>query len=251
MVVTGDVSLEDARREVEKAFGGRWGRRRGDAASRPREPAVAAPRVEVIRDDAKEAHLAISFPVPARSPGCRCARRAGVVLGQADSSRLDVQVKRSAWPRRAGVRLHPAGSGDVQRRADAGARADRPGRAGGPRGAQRLTREPSTRRSWRRPVQLEADAIYQRETVQGLARRLGFFEVEAGGEEGERRYYEEIAALKPAAIQAVAERYLQPKHQVAVAIHPEAGPAFDSKDFERLLRPPAPPRRGSRPRNPL
>ena len=43
---------------------------------------------------------------------------------------------------------------------------------------------------------VESDAVYQRETVQGLARKLGFYET-SGGIEREARYYEAIAALAP------------------------------------------------------
>ncbi len=48
------------------------------------------------------------------------------------------------------------------------------------------------RRARHRAALVEAEAVYQRETVQGVARKLGYLRVGAGGIEQEARYYEAV-----------------------------------------------------------
>src|SRR5262249_56593700 len=67
---------------------------------------------------------------------------------------------------------------------------------------------------------IEAQAIYQRETVQGLARKLGFYESAAGGIEREAAYYDAIARLTADGLREVAEKYLRPQVAIANALVP-------------------------------
>ena len=56
--------------------------------------------------------------------------------------------------------------------------------------------------------QVEVDGVFQRETAQGRAKRLGYYEAMAGGIDAEERYLERMAACTPERLRAVAERYL-------------------------------------------
>ena len=55
---------------------------------------------------------------------------------------------------------------------------------------------------------VESEAVYARETVQGLARKLGHYETTLGGYEAEEKYHARVAALTPDAVWQVARRYV-------------------------------------------
>src|SRR5205809_2563349 len=68
---------------------------------------------------------------------------------------------------------------------------------------------------------LESDAVYQRETVQGQARKLGFYQSSAGGVEYEERYLEHVAQLTPSRLREAAERWIDPAAAVLAALLPD------------------------------
>src|SRR5207245_6290240 len=74
---------------------------------------------------------------------------------------------------------------------------------------------------------IESDAVYQRETVQGQARKLGFYESSAGGVEFEAEYLARVAALTPRTLLEAAERHLRPEAAVLCALLPESGETLD------------------------
>jgi zinc protease len=50
--------------------------------------------------------------------------------------------------------------------------------------------------------------VYQRETAQGMARKLGYYQAAMGGIEREAAYYEAVAQVTPKQLREVAQRYL-------------------------------------------
>ncbi|MFL5352063.1 insulinase family protein, partial [Archangium sp.] len=81
---------------------------------------------------------------------------------------------------------------------------------------------------------IEAEAVYQRETVQGLARKMGHYQSTMGDLEAEARYYEAIARLTPERIREVAERYLRFDRAIVTGLLPP-GTAFGAEQTEELL----------------
>ena len=69
---------------------------------------------------------------------------------------------------------------------------------------------------------IQSETIYQQETVQGVARKLGYFELVAGGAEFEERYFERVRRVTAADVRAVAERYLTPRSFSVSALTPLA-----------------------------
>ena len=67
---------------------------------------------------------------------------------------------------------------------------------------------------------IEAETIYQQETVQGVARKLGYFELTAGGAEFEKAYLERIRSVTAADVKAAAQKYLTPDAFVVSALTP-------------------------------
>lgn len=214
--------------EVEALFGGDWGRGPATPHARPVEPPLEASRVALAFDDVKEAYLHLAFPIPGvDGPDTAALDVLAMLLGQGDSSRLSLEVKRkrelakdvNAWawtpkePGLFGVSLVTA-----------------PGAA---RGALeetvRVLRSTAEAAVDEKEVAtiialIEAEAVYQRETVQGLARKLGYYEAVAGGLEREARYYEAVGRVTPEALLAVTRRYLDFERAVVTGLLPTGAP---------------------------
>jgi zinc protease len=69
---------------------------------------------------------------------------------------------------------------------------------------------------------LESDRIYDKETVQGYARKLGFFSAIAGDISFEERYFERLQKITAADLKRVAGTYLRVGNLTAFAQVPEA-----------------------------
>ena len=57
---------------------------------------------------------------------------------------------------------------------------------------------------------LESERIFDKETVQGYARKLGFFATIAGDVGFEERYFQRLSQVSPADLRVMANRYLGP-----------------------------------------
>lgn len=213
-VVVGDVEPEHAVRTLAAAFAGAP---RGGPALPPRP--VEAPqrglRVRGLGDDVQESHLALGFPgpklldddMPAVDVLC-------VLLGQGDSSRLVAKVKRERQlvNEAYAYSYTPKDPGLVV--VGASLHHDKLGPALDALGAEiRRVREarPRTPELDKAKAILASEAVYQRETVEGLARRLGTWAVLTGDAGYEAAYQERVAAVTAEAVRAAAERILQPE----------------------------------------
>lgn len=81
-------------------------------------------------------------------------------------------------------------------------------------------------------VNIESDLIYNRQTVQGLARKIGFYEVTAGDVQFEKEYMRRIAILENEDIQRVLSKYLK-KHSWGISI---LAPHEKADFFKKLSR---------------
>ncbi|MDO8644334.1 MAG: insulinase family protein, partial [bacterium] len=68
---------------------------------------------------------------------------------------------------------------------------------------------------------LESSRIYERETVEGIARKLGFFEGTAGDYRFEETYYAQVRAVTAEQIQQVCLKYFSPEKMTAALCFPE------------------------------
>jgi zinc protease len=234
----GDFTEAELRRWVEEIFGGDWGRPYEGAVARPREPEAARRRVLLRPDEVKEAYFNLAFPIPqADHPDVPALDVLAMLAGQGEASRLVLEVKRKRGlvndihtyaytPRDPGLfsaslTLPPAKL---------------------PRALEETVRVLSTLRTGLVPADelatvkalIEAEAVYQRETVQGLARKMGHYQSSLGDLEAEARYYEAIAQLTPGRIREVAERYLRFDHAIVTGLLPPGTP-FGAEQAEEIL----------------
>ncbi|HEY4223981.1 MAG TPA: insulinase family protein, partial [Myxococcota bacterium] len=79
---------------------------------------------------------------------------------------------------------------------------------------------------------LASEAVYQRETVEGLARRIGTWTLLTGHPAYEAQYQERVQRVTAEDVQAAAQKYFNPRHASVVALVPKA--AADLVDEARL-----------------
>ncbi|HEX9576278.1 MAG TPA: pitrilysin family protein [Myxococcales bacterium] len=259
VVVVGDVREREARELAEKLFVFPPGPFE-PAPRRPPEPRRERPLARLKSDQLKEGYLSISWPSPAMIHDDVAALDAlGIVLGHGEASRLHRALKRDRLLCTevqascytpvdpgltiVGLTLQPQNAGEAVREALV--------QCGRVRDEEVTAEELSLACRL-----LESDAVYQRETVQGQARKLGFYQSSAGGLEFEERYLEQVALLTPARVREAAERWMDPNAAVLAALLPEGAPAeaelqdllFEAARAERpkALRTEAPPEKRAR-----
>ncbi|MBN2574831.1 MAG: insulinase family protein [Deltaproteobacteria bacterium] len=211
LVVVGDFDADVARKKIASAFAAMP---EGEpAAPRPSQPAQTTLRVQGKSRDVKEAQLLFGFATPAIShPDIAALDLLAVLLGQGDSSRLNLEVVRnrqaatgiSAYLFSArdpgalvvGANLPPARIEDATR-----AVLDE---------VCRLAYEdiPAEELAKAKTI-LESDRVYDKETVQGYARKLGFFSAIAGDPDFEERYLAALQKTSAADLRRIAAKYLR------------------------------------------
>jgi zinc protease len=212
LIAVGDVPLDSVRHWAEELLGGDWKRPRAPARQRAQEPARSGRRIHLVPDEAKEAWLNVSFAIPeANHEDVPALDVLAMLAGQGETSRLFRQVKRDA-------RLVNEISSYAYTPVDPGlfgvgmtlpGEKVRPALTESLRAlAQLATAPPTEEELGTIKALVESEAVYAREAVQGLARKLGHYETTLGGYEAEEKYHARVAALTPDAVWQVARRYL-------------------------------------------
>ncbi|HLT29486.1 MAG TPA: pitrilysin family protein [Myxococcaceae bacterium] len=229
----GDVTRAEIQEWAETFLGGDWKRGAPRPRKRPEVPVREGVQVTLQREDLKETFLYLSFPaVPFQHPDAPVLDLLAMLYGQGDTSRLVREIKRerglvnqihlsSYTPREQGLLLCSLTL--APENAEAALEATL--------GILASLRDtlPSEEELQTVKATVEADAIYGRETVQGLARKLGFYETDGGGLEAEARYYEAIAAVTPEQVREVAQRYLRLDRTLLTGLLPEAATLTEEK----------------------
>jgi zinc protease len=83
-------------------------------------------------------------------------------------------------------------------------------------------------------ITILSESAYQRETVQGQARKRGFFETAAGDFNFEDRYYEQLKTLTPESIRGVAQRYITDAPTIVIQ-GPEAQMTINDSDIASIV----------------
>jgi zinc protease len=210
------------------------------APQRPREPPRTSPAARLRSEPLKDGYLSLAWHAPRLADEDVAAMDAlSMVLGHGEASRLFRSLKRDRLLCTevqatcytpvdpgltvVGMTLKPEQVREAVREALAQ--------------TYRLREEEVTAEELSVACRLiESDAVYQRETVQGQARKLGFYESSAGGVEFEQEYLARVAALTPARLREAAERHLRPEGAVLCALLPQsdAGPA--EQELDEILR---------------
>jgi zinc protease len=223
LVVVGDIDTAMARGAIEAAFGSMSAGSPLDP--RPPQPRQTDARVRVVARDVKECQLLLGY----RGPGVGhedvpALDLLAVVLGQGESSRLNLQVVRQRQLATSASAYTFAARDPGLFVVGASLPPRRPERALAAvlTEVSRLRREEVTAEELAKcRTILESERVFDKETVQGYARKLGFFATIAGDVAFEEQYFERLGRVSPADLRVVAERYLDPAHLTVFAQLPE------------------------------
>jgi zinc protease len=226
IVATGDFDAEDALARIEQGFGSLGGGAT-PLPQRPTEAEQTAPRSRALSGDVEEAHLAVGFVGPSlNDPDLAAVDVLSVVLGQGESSRLCARLRDTDQlvneiyayaytPRDAGLFVI---GGSMPPESVAPALA-----AVGEEVAKLfIDDEIDEEEIEKARTILCSEAIYQRETVEGLARRLGFWTTMTGDPAFEQRYQAAVRAVGKEDLQRVARRYLSGERVSVVTVTKQA-----------------------------
>lgn len=230
LVVVGDVTADDALAQAQQYF--------GDLANRgvldeplpaPFVPAAGGPVVKVQAGPWNKVHLAAAFPLPSLHSG----DVAGLdllaqVLGGDETSRLyrtfkyrerlvdDISASASTLD----------GAGLLYIRATLDPANLEKFWAGLTRELAGLAKASFTSAELARArLNLEDDLLRSKETLGGLASKLGYFQFFAGSLGAEARYLDDLAGADQARLRALAAAYVRPEALSAMVIAPESAKA--------------------------
>jgi len=226
LVVVGDFSSAQAFRRIDRLFAARRGAGAPPDRSRPQEPPQRQTRVTVRHRETPECFVAMAFHIPSLlDPDTPALDIAAVILGQGESSRLTRRVKHEQ-------QLATTAYAYAYTPADPGLLVI--GATAPPerlvKVVQAVTREAlalgvsevSAVELRRAKTLIESDVVYQKETVQGQARKLGFYQTVARTLEFEEEYNRRIRDVTPDRLRAVAARYLRPTNLALSVVTPGA-----------------------------
>jgi zinc protease len=224
LVVAGNFEPDRVVRSVEQHFGAMSSgavKRRNH-----REPPQTEPRLALRTHDVSEASVALGFHIPSlRSPDTPALDVAAIALGQGESSRLTRQLRRE----RELVTSIYSYAHTLRDRGlflvNAGVRVDdlRDAVAAVAEQTMELANHPLDQAELEKAIHaIEADAIYSRETAEGLARKYGYYQLAADDAEFESEYIDRVRRITLADVQAAAARHLRHDNATLAVVVPRA-----------------------------
>ncbi|MFQ5585378.1 MAG: M16 family metallopeptidase [Thermodesulfobacteriota bacterium] len=226
LVVVGDFEREEAIKAIEESFRG-FREKRAPHRRRPTEPEQRELRFSVSTMDISEAKLGIAYHIPQLSHHDTYAIDVlATILGEGRSSRLYRRLKEderlvntissfALTPKEPGAFVIRGGLKEENTEKAIGAIVEV---------IERIGREGvSGKELARAKLSLESDFIYERETMNGRAGQIGFFDVVAGDMRFEREYLKGIGAVTSRDILGIVGAYLRPENMTVTLILPEKG----------------------------
>ncbi|MBI5885905.1 MAG: insulinase family protein [Deltaproteobacteria bacterium] len=225
LVIAGDVDSKTALQAVKKEFK-RFKKGADSHKLRAAEPPQTSLRTVITVKEIKEPHIGLAFHIPAeKNPDTFAIDALAGVLGSGESSRLVKRLKIdkplvhgiSAYPmsmKDSGLFLVTA-TLDAENTAEAlSAIMDE---------IRRLSASgPSYEELEKIKLNIESDFVYSRETMDGIASQLGYYETIIGDVNYEKTYLEGIRRLTPDDVRRVAAAYLGADNLTVSAVIPQA-----------------------------
>ena len=219
-IVAGDFELREMEKRMREVFKN-FKPSSEKLAQRIEEPVSMEVRPVISYGNFKETYLQIAFPIPsARHEDTPALDALAQILGGGEPSRLVQKVKlekglvhsiyaSSYTPKDPGLFIIGATLPAEQVGKTIEAIMEE---------VNRLRHDGVTPEELHRvKVNIESDLIYGRQTVQGLAGKIGFYEVTAGDVHFEKEYMRRIACLQNEDIQKVLSKYFK-NHSLGISI---------------------------------
>jgi zinc protease len=238
LVVVGDFDAAAAKAKIAKAF---KPMARGVAVGpRPPQPDQTGLRVQGAARDVKEAQILMGFRTPEiNHPDIPTLDLLAVLLGQGDSCRLNLEVVRNR-------QLATSTSAYLFSARDPGAlvigvslppgRVEEAVRAVLDEVLRMTFEEVPPEEMAKAKTILESDRVYDKETVQGYARKLGFFSAIAGDPNFEERYLATLQKTTAADLRRVAAQYLRTANMSIYVQVPEGRSAKQADKTDKFLQ---------------
>jgi zinc protease len=241
-VLVGDFEEADAKALVEEYFGDFEGPTR-DLPPRPEEPEQKGFRAHVDHRDIPESYFRFAFHIPDTThEDIPALDLLGAIMGYGQASHLyqviqrELELVNSIYsgayaPKDAGIFIVSA---DYQLEEDRQ-----------PSEVHDAIFEETFR--FREITVTEADLerartliqsqeIYNKQTVEGLAMKLGRYQMVTGDPLFEQKYYDALREVTPEKIREVARKYLHPENCSAIVLHPDETPEVSTDDLEKSAR---------------
>jgi zinc protease len=233
LVGVGDFETPELVSKIARAFDG-FEPRSSLQHKREIEPTQRGIRLAIVPEETKQGYLMLGFPTCGiRHPDTAALDVLSIVLGQGESSRLYRRVK-SDQEKVHEVRAHSYTLKDPGLFLVSGLLDP----ALAMKAQEAILREifrlrgslVSHRELEKAQINLEADAIYDRETVQGQAVKLGYFETVAGDIAYEEKYLRRVSAVTPEDVRRVARKYFRgDRLNLALLLPKRAAAAMDEE----------------------
>ncbi len=213
IAIVGDVSAARCAEHIKRAFSdiGKTGTEHVSLT----EPPQTEVRTILMRHEVNESHLALCFPIPPfQHPDTVALDVLAAILGDGESSRLyrKMRDEKSLVHEVSAYAFSPAGPGlfEIACTLDAG------NSVATLKAALteifRLRYENAKQKELdKAKLNIESGFVYAQQTVEGQARKLGYFESMAGDYREQARYLSKVAAVTTEDIRRVAERYFRPE----------------------------------------
>jgi zinc protease len=223
-VAVGDLDPEQTLAQIRDAFA--QAKPREDLAHfRENEAAQATARAAIARRSFEQTLAGLAYPITAfRDNDTAYLDLLSMVLGSGESSRLYRNVKdRHDFVHTIGASAYtPLDPGLFLVEAALDAEAVEKTLSAIATEIQRMRAfGPSEIELERARVNLLSNQIYEKETMQGQARKVGYYETLSDGLEAEEEYLERVRRATPDDLKQVAQRYLAPEHANVVVLLPE------------------------------
>lgn len=223
LIVAGDFETDEVRSEIERLFGG------FKSSKKPRkltyeEPPQKQMRTIVLEDDIKRAYFYLAFHLPEiLNDDIPALDVLSYILGAGESSRLyrSVQWEKQLvqgiftyafTPKDPGLFIIGASLDPQNLEAALEATLDET--------FLTIANEVTQTELRKARLNIESESIYAKETAEGLARKLGFYEVVAGDLSFEERYLSKIAAVSQTDILNVMKKYIKPTNMTVAILVP-------------------------------
>jgi zinc protease len=232
VVAAGDFEAGKLAEDVKRAFAGAEA---GTATrSRPSEPAQHALRSAVLTRAFERSRLDLSWRAPSfREADATQLDLLAFILGECESSRLVREVKEAAGlvDRIDASCYTPLDAGLFSVNFECDPARARDAVASVLEQIERLRCEPVSNEELERArANFLATEHFERESVSGMASKLGHFHVLGGDFRSEERYFEAVRSTTPEDLLRVAEQYLAPEKLSACALLPQLESASDALD---------------------
>jgi len=238
LVVVGDFDPQKALLAIKDTF------RDFRSAPQPHKPRPAEPpqkglKMKILTQDIKETHMGLAYHIPSLShPDIYTIDILSVILGQGESSRLyqRLKAKEPLVHTVSSYAMTPKEPGVFFITSTLEGRYVKKALEEILREVYRIRYEGVTQAEMEKAkLNLESEFIYQRETMEGRARQLGYFETVAGDIAFEKRYLEGIRGVTSEDIKKVVKTYLDDENLTIGLILPKADKGvISAKEIEGI-----------------